>query len=147
MSAVHIVALGDGELLDFGHMPMEILEDGSRTAHRLGVVRSTVPPRTVGPPQHKHQQHDEGFLVTKGAVVFTVGSEKHTASVGAFVMVPIGVPHTFENPFDEPAEFVGTVTPDRYIQYFRDLAEAAKAGMLNPERIREIMSRYATENA
>ena len=145
MSAVHIVALGDGELIDFGHITMEILEDGSNTGHRLGAVRSAVPPKTVGPPQHKHLEHDEGFLVTKGTIVFTVGAESYHAPAGTFVMVPVGVPHTFNNPFDEPAEFVGTVTPDFYIQYFRDLATAAQNGKLNPAHIKELMARYATE--
>ena len=39
-----------------------------------------------------------------------------------------------------------TVTPDRYISYFRELGEATKAtGKLEPAQIIEIMGRYATE--
>ena len=34
---------------------------------------------------------------------------------------PIGVPHTFANPGDVPAVLVGTLTPDHYVNYFREL--------------------------
>jgi len=39
-----------------------------------------------------------------------------------------------------------TVTPDRYISYFRDLGALATAGDTTyPNAILEVMSRYATE--
>jgi mannose-6-phosphate isomerase-like protein (cupin superfamily) len=145
MSGAHIVALGDGDLVDIGQISMEILEDGSRTDHRLGVARFTIPPRTVGPPPHKHTEHDEGFLVTKGRLVFLVGSEKHEAPVGTWVMVPVGAPHSFENPFDEPAEFINTYTPDFYVQYFHEMSDLAKRNAVTVENVRELMARYRTE--
>jgi quercetin dioxygenase-like cupin family protein len=145
MSAVHIVALGDGELVDVGTTLLEILEDGSNTAHRLGVARVTVPGKTPGPPQHKHREHDEGFLVTRGRLVFKVGGEVYDAPTGTFVMVPIGEPHTFENPFDEEAELVSTFTPDFYVNYFRDLRELAKGPGLSFDAVKQLMAKYATD--
>lgn len=145
MSGAHIVALGDGELVKIEAISMEILEDGSRTDHRLGVARFLIPPKTPGPPQHKHSEHDEGFLVTKGRLVFTVGTESHETSVGTWVMVPVDAPHTFANPFDEPAEFINTYTPDFYIGYFHELSELAKRGAVTVENIRELMVRYRTQ--
>jgi quercetin dioxygenase-like cupin family protein len=145
MSGAHIVALGDGELVDIGQITMEILEDGSLTDHRLGVARFSIPPRTVGPPQHKHTEHDEGFLVTKGRLVFSVGTEKHEASVGTWVMVPVNAPHSFENPFDEPAEFLNTFTPDFYVQFFHEMSDLAKRNAVTVDNVRELMKRYRTE--
>ncbi len=145
MSAVHIVALGDGELVHIANTTIEIIEDGSRTGHRLGVARSTLPAKTPGPPQHRHREHDEGFFVTRGKLVFTVGSDTHEVPTGTFVMVPIGEPHTFANPFDEDAEFITTFTPDFYVQYFRDIEALATGSGLTVEGVKALMERYATE--
>ena len=147
MSAVHIVALGDGELIDVGTTLMEVLEDGSNSAHRLGVARVRVPAKTVGPPQHKHWEHDEGFLVTRGRLVFTVGQTDYDAPSGTFVMVPVGEPHTFANPFVEEAEMISTFTPDFYVGYFRELSELARSGSLSVDSVRALMAKYATEPA
>jgi hypothetical protein len=39
-----------------------------------------------------------------------------------------------------------TVTPDRYVNYFRELGALARAGEeVSPSAILEVMSRYATE--
>jgi quercetin dioxygenase-like cupin family protein len=145
MSGPHIVALGNGELVDISQISMEILEDGTLTNHRLGVARFSIPPHTVGPPQHKHTEHDEGFLITKGRLVFLVGAEKHEAPVGTWVMVPVGAPHSFENPFDEPAEFINTFTPDFYVQFFHEMSDLAKSNAVTIENVRELMARYRTE--
>ena len=58
-----------------GPVRMRILEDGSTTAHRLGMGEITIAPHTAGPPQHRHGQHDEGFYVVSGTVRFTVGDD------------------------------------------------------------------------
>ncbi len=145
MSAVHIVALGDGELIHIANTSLQIIEDGSRTGHRLGVARSTLPAKTPGPQQHRHRQHDEGFFVTRGTLVFTVGSDTYEVPTGTFVMVPIGEPHTFANPFDEEAEFITTFTPDFYVQYFRDIEALATGSGLTAEGVKSLMERYATE--
>ena len=61
--------------------------------------------------------------------------------------MPIGEPHTFSNPFQERAVFIGTMTPDLYIQYFRDLGQLPidEQGLPNPADIARTMARYATE--
>lgn len=61
--------------------------------------------------------------------------------------MPIGVPHTFSNPFQDQAVFIGTMTPDLYIQYFRDLGQLPldHQGMLSPADIARAMARYATD--
>jgi len=145
MSAVHIVALGDGELIHIAHTSIQIVEDGSRTNHRLGFVRSTLPAKTVGPAQHRHREHEEGFFVTRGRLLFTAGSDSYEAPAATFVMVPIGAPHTFANPFDEDAEFITTFTPDFYVQYFRDVEALAAGSGLTVESMKALMERYATE--
>ncbi|MGA8207461.1 MAG: cupin domain-containing protein [Candidatus Dormiibacterota bacterium] len=131
--------------MQLGSVRMRILEDGRTTGHRLGVGEITLPPHTVGPPQHRHAHHDEGFYVVSGGASFTVGDTTYIAPAGTFVMVPPGAPHTFANPGDEPAVLLNTFTPDLYVQYFRDLRDMIAAGQpLTPESTAKVMARYAT---
>ncbi|MEU4503727.1 cupin domain-containing protein [Streptomyces sp. NPDC024089] len=146
--AVSVVGPGDGETIVLGTTRMRVLEDGSHTGHRLAIAESVLAPRTQGPPQHRHAQHDEGFYVLSGTVRFTVGDEDYDATAGTLVMVPPGTPHTFANLTDQPAVMLSTFTPDMYVQYFRDLQEVLDDGrQLTRQANIDAMSRYATEPA
>jgi mannose-6-phosphate isomerase-like protein (cupin superfamily) len=145
MKDVSIVGPDAGEVIHLGSARIRIVEDGSTTAHRLGIGEITLAPHSDGPPQHRHAEHDEGFYVVSGTARFTVGTAVHDAPAGTLVMVPPGVPHTFANPGDEPVVMVNTFTPDLYVQYFRDLRDAAADGrMPTPQATAEVMSHYAT---
>ncbi|QMU71293.1 cupin domain-containing protein [Streptacidiphilus sp. P02-A3a] len=145
MNDVSVVTPGDGEVIDLGTARIRILEDGGTTGHRLGVAEITVPPRTAGPPQHRHAQHDEGFYVVSGSARFTVGDTVHDAPTGTLVTVPPGAPHTFANPGDQPLVMINTFTPDLYLEYFRDLRDLITGGRgLTPDAIAEVMGRYGT---
>jgi mannose-6-phosphate isomerase-like protein (cupin superfamily) len=109
---VSIVGPDDGEVTLSGPTRMRILEGGSNTAHRLGVAAITIAPRTDGPVQHRHAQHDEGFYVVSGVATFTVGDTSYEAPAGTIVMVPPGAPHTFANRSDQPVVLLNTFTPD-----------------------------------
>ena len=145
MADVSVTGPDDGEVIDLGPARVRILEDGRTTGHRLGIGEITLAPHSSGPPQHRHAQHDEGFYVVSGAARFTVGSTVHDAPAGTLVMVPPGAPHTFANPGDQPLVMINTFTPDLYVQYFRDLRDAAAGGReLTPGEIAVVMGRYAT---
>jgi mannose-6-phosphate isomerase-like protein (cupin superfamily) len=145
MADVSVVGPTGGEVIALGPIRMRILEDGSTTSHRLGIGEITIPPRTDGPPQHRHARHDEGFYVVSGIARFTVGDRDYDAPAGTLVMVPPGAPHTFANPGDEPAVLLNTFTPDLYVQYFRDLRDLVAAGReLDAATTVEAMSRYHT---
>ncbi|WP_327185090.1 cupin domain-containing protein [Streptomyces sp. NBC_01334] len=146
--AVSVVGPDDGETIVLGTTRMRVLEDGSRTGHRIGIAESVLAPHTPGPPQHRHAQHDEGFYIVSGTVRFTVGDTDYDATTGTLVMVPPGAPHTFANITDQPAVMLSTFTPDLYVQYFRDLQNVIVSGRpLTPEASAHAMSRYATEPA
>src|SRR5271170_5149614 len=100
MTAISIVAPGQGELALAGPVRLRILEDGSTTSHRLGIAELTIAPHTSGPPQHRHGRHDEGFYVVSGTAQFTVGQQTYEAPRGTLVMIPPGAPHTFANGSD-----------------------------------------------
>ena len=148
MAPVSVVGPDGGESIQLGPTLMRILEDGSTTAHRLGMGEITLAPHTDGPPQHRHARHDEGFYVVSGAARFTVGETAYDAPAGTLVMIPPGAPHTFANPTGETTVILNTFTPDQYVHYFRDLRDMIAGGQpLTPAATIQAMSRYATEPA
>ena len=144
--SIVIVSAGAGEILSAGPMRVRILEDGGRTQHWLGVVEVTTPPHVDGPPQHIHHGHEETFYVVSGTPTFTCGTDTITTELGTLVTAPIGTPHTFGNPSDVPAIMLCTITPDLYIDYFRELDTlSTRTTGLDPRAVAEIMAHYATE--
>lgn len=145
MPELTIVGPEDGEQVRLGPIRMRIIEDGETTDHRLGAGIITVPPHTDGPPQHWHDQHDEGFYVLSGTATFTTGETIHEVPAGGFVMVPPKTAHTFSNASDEAAVILNTFTPDFYVNYFRELRQMAASGTpLTPADVVELMARYHT---
>lgn len=142
--SVEVVGPSGGEILQAGRLRIRILEDGSHTAHRLGLVEVTIPPGVSGPLPHIHWEHDETFFVVSGTATFTCGEERVSAGPGVLVTVAIGVPHSFANAGDDDAVLLNTVSPDRYIEYFRELARLPP-GPPDPEAVARLMSRYGTE--
>lgn len=148
MTAISIIGPGEGEPVDLGTTKMRIIEDGRTTDGRLGIAVATLAPHTDGPPQHLHTQHDEGFYVLSGTARFSSGSTVRDAPSGSLVMIPSGVPHTFENATDEPTVMMSTFSPSFYVQYFRDIADMIASGRpMTPESVGEIMARYSTQPA
>lgn len=145
--SIRVVGPDDGEQSGGGPIRIRVIEDGSHTGHRLALYEATVPPGPAVPPQHVHREHDEIFIVTRGKLRFTSGADSVDVEAGSCVTVPPGTPHTFANPFNEPATFIGTLSPDRYVEYFRDLGKLPvdDHGLLNPADIGKAMARYATD--
>jgi mannose-6-phosphate isomerase-like protein (cupin superfamily) len=137
---------GEGRLITIGPIRLTVLEDGTSTRGTMSVAEFTVPPHAPSPFPHIHRAHEEGFYVLEGELEFKVDGETMHAGVGSFVMVPIGVAHTFSNPGDKPARFLNTFTPPQYIHYFEELSElVSKSGLPTVEEGRAIMARYDTD--
>lgn len=114
-----------------------------------------VPPRTSGPPPHRHEMHDEAFYVTNGAIRFHIpdtfsaqeGKDKKILDcrAGDYMVVPARAPHTFSNPGDEEAKFIVTCTPAFYINYFKLLSRLAKPDEPVPAEVNmQAMAIFAT---
>ena len=69
---------------------------GARTGGALDVGELLVAPG-VGPPEHIHHANDETFYVLDGTFRFTVAGQQHVAEAGAFIFIPRGVPHAWQN--------------------------------------------------
>jgi mannose-6-phosphate isomerase-like protein (cupin superfamily) len=145
---VSLTAPAEGETIATGPVRFRILEDGAGVKGRFGVAECILDPGWPGPPQHVHREHDETFYVVSGSVLFRSRTDELLAEAGSLVTAPIGDPHTFCNADAEaPATLLCTVTPERYLGYFRDLADLRPGpdGVLVPAQVLEVMARYATE--
>lgn len=136
---------GGGRPFTTGPVAVSVKEDGAHTRGTLAAAEFTVPPHTANPPLHVHRAHEEGFYVLEGEFEFMVGGKWLTVRAGGWVLVPIGVPHTFRNAGETPARFFNTFTPDRYIHYFDDVAAAGMDGLPSPAQMAAIMARYNTD--
>jgi quercetin dioxygenase-like cupin family protein len=74
--SIHVVGPNDGEQSGGGPIRVRIIEDGSHTGHRLGLIEASVPPGPAMPPQHVHCDHDQVFIVTQGKLP-TEGGPAH----------------------------------------------------------------------
>jgi mannose-6-phosphate isomerase-like protein (cupin superfamily) len=112
-----------------------------------------VPPQ-LGALPHIHHRETEAFYVLDGEVEFLNSEHTVRAGVGKFVFIPRGVVHGFTNVGQEPARFLGIVTPGGLHEKLpMGLGEQAKAETLPPplegvpdvETIAQIARTYGTE--
>ena len=146
--SVSVSRAEEGQHWSVAGAEFRVLADGSTVEGRWGVVQCSIAAGWTGPPQHIHRQHDESFFILTGTVRFTSGREELLAPPGSLVTAPIGVPHSFANADSRaPASFLCTVTPERYLGYFWEVATLRPGpdGQLDPAEVLAIMSRYATE--
>lgn len=144
MNAI-VLQPGKGRSIAIGPIHLNVLEDGTNTRGTMAIAEFTIPPHAPSPFPHVHHAHEEGFYVLEGELEFKVDGETLRARTGSFVMVPIGVPHTFSNPGNTPARFLNTFTPPQYISYFKEMSElVSKSGQPTPEQGQAIMARYNT---
>lgn len=71
-----------------------------------------------GPPPHRHLRQNEGFYVLEGEFTFHVEGEAIPAMEGAFVNVPKGALHTFENVGAGVGKLLVVMTPAGDIESF-----------------------------
>lgn len=142
-----VLQSGEGRVMNMGPVRITVQEDGSHTQGRLAVAEFQIAPHAPAPVPHTHHAHEEGFYILEGELVFTVGNEQIRVGQGGWVLVPIGVSHTFANAGSTPARFLNTFTPPQYIHYFEEMAAlVGQSGVPpTPQQAREIMSHYDTE--
>ncbi len=91
-----VLAPGGGRDYPMGRIRALFKADGEETASRYSVSEWWLEPRTQGPGAHAHPE-DDLFYVLEGTMSVLVGEQWHDAARGAFVLVPGGVTHDFEN--------------------------------------------------
>lgn len=96
--------------------------DGQETNSRYSISEWWLDPHTKGPGPHAHPE-DDVFYVLEGTMSILVAGEWTHASKGAFVLVPGGVSHDFENRGDSRAGVLNLSIPGAFEPHMPGIAE------------------------
>lgn len=111
-----ILPAGGGRVYECGPMRAVFKADGAETGDRYSVSEWTVSPHSAGPGPHSHAENEELFLITEGRMSVLVGDTWIDAERGAFLRIPAGVTHDFENRSDQPATLFNVFLPGGFEQ-------------------------------
>ena len=95
----------------------ELLATAKQTGGGLGIFRQTIAPKS-GPPTHLHAMEAEFCYVVSGQFNFKLGERVMSAPTGAFIFIPRGTPHTFQNIGTETGMLLFGVTPGGFEMMF-----------------------------
>ncbi len=83
----------------------------SENSPRFNLSMITMAPGHKGPEAHVHDDEDDAFYVLDEGLTFVIGDEEIHAPAGAFVLIPPGVVHTFENRTANPVRILNIHAP------------------------------------
>ena len=87
---------GEGRAYAMGTIAAVFKADGPETQAKYAISEWWLEPKTKGPGAHSHPE-DDIFYVLEGTMSVLVDDAWIAAERGAFVLVPGGVTHDFEN--------------------------------------------------
>lgn len=93
---------GEGRPYPMGRISAVFKADQAETADAYSISEWWLDPHTKGPGPHSHPE-DDVFYVIEGTMSLLVGDEWIDAPRGAFVLIPGGTTHDFENRSDQRA--------------------------------------------
>lgn len=99
-----------------------------------------------GPPAHIHKREDEMWYLLDGRFRFIAGQKLFEAAPGAFVYVPRGTTHCFQNLEDRSSRILVMFTPAGMERFFQEHA-LLPPGPVDPDIYREIAHRSWMEVA
>jgi quercetin dioxygenase-like cupin family protein len=111
--------------------PLTFKARGEQTNAALTLFENVIAPGD-GPPLHTHAGEDESWYVLEGVLRFRLGDEVASAPAGAFVFVPRGTPHCFQNVGEGPARIIVIFTPSGMERFF-DRFATLPAGPVDPQ--------------
>jgi mannose-6-phosphate isomerase-like protein (cupin superfamily) len=117
-----ILGPGEGRAYPMGRISAVFKADEGETQSKYSVSEWWLEPRTQGPGPHDHPE-DGVFYVIEGVVSLRVGEEWIEAPRGAFVLVPGGVTHDFENRGGVRAGFLHFAAPGPFEPDMPGIAE------------------------
>jgi mannose-6-phosphate isomerase-like protein (cupin superfamily) len=120
---------------------------GEQTGGAYGLVETSVPASSSGPPPHVHGGEDEALYVLEGEVTVLIGDRTLTARAGSFAFVPRGMVHTFSNPGSQAAKLLVIISPAGFERAFEEMAEVAPSADQPPDmdRLMAIAEKYNLE--
>ena len=89
-----------------------------------------------------HEREDEYFFILEGEHVFQVGERTFQVGPGGFVVAPRGIPHSQRRVVPGEGRQLVLTAPAGFEGFFRDLAEAERAGNLGPDAYAGACEKY-----
>ena len=117
-----VLPLGGGRAYRMGRINSVFKADGAETLSRCAVSEWWLEPNTQGPGAHSHED-DDMFYVLEGVMSIRVGDDWFDAGKGAFVLVPGGMIHDFENRSGSPAGMLNISAPGGFEDHMPDIAK------------------------
>jgi mannose-6-phosphate isomerase-like protein (cupin superfamily) len=128
-----------GERLRFGEVEVLVKASADTTGGAFTIFEENAP---VDTPLHVHENEDEMFYVLEGEHVFQVGDEEFLVGPGGFAFAPRGIPHSQRRVVPRTGRILALTSPPGLEGFFRELAEADRAGTLGPEAYSSASKRY-----
>ncbi|MBA3643897.1 MAG: cupin domain-containing protein, partial [Chloroflexia bacterium] len=104
---------------------------GSQTGGALATVEFLHPPR-FATALHVHHTADEAFYVLSGAMRGVCGDQEWRATTGAFVWLPLGIPHGYAVDGDETLRTLAITVPAGFDRFIVEAGEPAGERALPP---------------
>lgn len=129
MDAPYVLGSEEGEALWFLGNLVTLKATGVQTRGQLTVAEFLNPPG-FAPPLHRHVVEDELFYILSGTAEFRCDDAVLPAGPGDFVMLPVGLPHTFLVGKDEPLRALQITTPSGFEGFAAAVGQPAAARRL-----------------
>jgi mannose-6-phosphate isomerase-like protein (cupin superfamily) len=137
----YLLGRAEGQAVWFLGNLVTVKAAGAQTRGRL-TVAEFLNPAGFAPPLHRHLAEDEMFYILSGTARFLCDGEQLTARPGDFVLLPVGLPHTFVVDSAEPLRCLQITTPSG----FEDFAAAVGApAPLDPAALGHAAARHHIE--
>ena len=117
-----VLGPGEGRSYPMGRIAAVFKADGAESQSRYSISEWWLEPHTQGPGAHSHAE-DDIFFVIEGTMSVLIGEKWTDANKGAFVLVPGGVTHDFENRGDVRAGVLNFSVPGEFEQHMPDIAK------------------------
>jgi quercetin dioxygenase-like cupin family protein len=142
--APFVVELGNGRTVEGpAGGPVQFKAIGAQTGGNLVAFVNLIQPGD-GPPEHVHTNCDEAWLIMEGNFRFKLDGKVQEAPAGAFVFVPRGVKHCFQNVGITPANLFVMFTPAGMEAFFEEFATLPR-GPLDMKILAEMSKRAGME--
>ena len=112
---------GGGRAFPMGRIAAVFKADREETLGRYSISEWWLEPRTEGPGAHSHPEECI-FYVIEGTMSVLVGDTWHEAPRGAFVLIPGGMTHDFENRSDARAGVLNFSMPGGFEPAMTEIA-------------------------
>lgn len=138
-----ILRPGEGRPIDLGGFRMSVKATDEQTNGAFSLLEAEEP-AGFGPPLHIHRDAAEAFYVLEGQYFIFLDGREASCPAGSFIFIPAGITHGFRVG-GVASRKLNFYTPAAMVGYFDEIADAAKAGDVDPDALSQIAMRYSME--